>query len=1051
MPPIAIDQHRDQTGMRSVPSSIRLSPDHLVSGKRPSSRSANKKSHPFQNDSISVTSSLSTSFKKDRSLNGRGVSKGSLGSSESGLVGFYSSRRSLGSLRRSSKSLGNSSRRSLGSVYESSRGIGKAPILESHNRGFDETWNKKEGQKPDVSPRRPSKRGSLVIEGGKPSRMQLENSVDTAPRQPSPRRHSIELNVDDDTVLTVDTSPTFGISANPDNTFRRKSLDSAPRAPSQRRLSLDCYLDRDVLEPIDSSSTHPQQSMSCKSDQEIFVVFPTTGAAKTDEIPKRPQQRKSIFQASSPQEETPSIQEDIIVHFSERDVNFDSASGPEQNSSGNSVTSDLTSLSADEKQYSRIRMSVTPRLSAVYQKNLSLRGQASQRCLDDISFVSRDSRGSTMSTQSHLSLSPKIRSMLELAADVVNADNLEVASKHYQKAIHAAGSEIMSINIQMGNMLDDHSSSSAARRSSCHEDLRLIGVIIGMLRTKMAILHVGVSDYERVIDLCKGAVQVHMHQPLLKSISPNLSEMEDVAGLMVLIIERLENAQTCFEGHKELLEKIDQFSTSNPDDVSSSPKRIVLDMLEKSSIPLDSDALEVLSVHTVKQDKHDEGTMYLRDALQIHLVALGLKHPRTSKSLLNVAQMYRGSGNDRDNESLVLGYFQETAAILHRSNLSQQSRVSILNDIAVIHMRRKVYDEAIKFLLDALHAYDEIADDNSEKRGHHIATLQVWRNLGECYMQLFKFKSAEGAFLKALHIQRDCIKIHETAEKLELNAMKVSEPVLKLANDTYIAHTICRIGKARAGGGNHKQALDVYREALRVLNRNSSADKNRSDQELLEKRDQLTQLLFCIAESERATNDSEKALQMYNLSLRLRKSNGAEQRDKRAATRLHCLSCFLGIIDIYVKQRRFDEAKNEIKGALSYAVNFQVKQTHPIILAIRKKAKDCEQAINDAAMGFPDVDGLERKADAEIERGALDMATETLKQLLVIRRATLKHLKEKGHDTKDQVYAIACLLQTFGFVFAKNGDDENAERAFKDASRLFRKGGATSGAKLTQL
>jgi tetratricopeptide (TPR) repeat protein len=1056
MPPIAIDQHRDQTGMRSVPSSIRLSPEHIVSGKRPTSRSGTRKSQPFRNDSISVTSSLSSSFKKDRSFNARGVSKGSLGgSSESSLVGFYSSRRSLDSLRTSNKSLGNSSRRSLGSLYERSTGIWKAPILDSQNRGFDESWNKKSGQKPDISPRRPSKRSSIVLESGKPSRMQQGNSVDTAPRQPSPRRHSIEFNVDDETTVTLNSSEY------PDNPFRRRSWDNASPKLSQRRLSLDCYLDRDGLESADSSPRHPRQILanSTFSDQEIFVVFPTSGSAKTDEIPKRPEQRKSIFQASQSQEESPSNpslsvtskREDIIVNFSERGDTFDSAFGPENNSSGNSVTSDLTSLSVDEKQYSRLRMTSTPRLSAVYQKNLSRRGQASQRCLDDMSFVSRDSRGSIMSTQSNLSLSPKIRSMLELAADVVNAENLEVASMHYQKAIHAAGSEIMSINIQMGNMLDDHSSSSAARRSSCHEDLRLIGVIIGMLRTKMAILHVSVSDYERVIDLCKGAVQVHMHQPVLKSISPNLSEMEDVAGLMVLIIERLENAQTCFEGHKELLEKIDQYSTSNADDISSSSKRIVLDMLEKSSIPLDSDALEVLSVHTVKQDKHDEGTMYLRDALQIHLVALGLKHPRTSKSLLHVAQMYRGSGNDRDNESLVLGYFQETAAILHRSNLSQQSRVAILNDIAVIHMRRNVYDEAIRFLLDALHAYDEIADENSEKRGHHIATLQVWRNLGECYMQLFKFKSAEGAFLKALHIQRDCIKIQETAEKMELNAMKVSEPVLKLANDTYIAHTICRIGKARAGGGNHKQALDVYREALRVLNRNSSADKNRSDQELLEKRDQLTQLLFCIAESERATNDNEKSLQMYNLSLRLRRSNGAEHRDKRTATRLHCLSCFLGIIDIYVKQRRFDEAKNEIKAALTYAVNYQVKQTHPIILAIRKKAKDCEQAINDAAMGFPDVDGLERKADAEIERGSLDMATETLKQLLVIRRATLKHLKEKGHDTKDQVYAIACLLQTFGFVFAKNGDDENAERAFKDASRLFRKGGATGGGKLTEL
>jgi tetratricopeptide (TPR) repeat protein len=650
-----------------------------------------------------------------------------------------------------------------------------------------------------------------------------------------------------------------------------------------------------------------------------------------------------------------------------------------------------------------------------------------------------------MSVRSHLSLSLKIRSVIELAADVVNSDSLEVASKYYQKAIHAAASEIMNINIQMGNIIGQDSSSSIAARNGCHEDLRLIGIIIGLLRTKMAILHGGIGEYDRAIDLCKGAVQVHRHQPVLKSISSNLSDVDDVAGLMVLIIERLEKSQLCFEDHKDLLNMIDRHAEHDVQsgaDVSS--KRIVHDMLEKSaskSLNIQDEILEVLSVHTAKQDKHDEGIMYLRDALQIHLVALGLKQPHSSTSLMHVARMYRGFGNDRNNESLVLGYFQHTAEVLQRSNLSQQSRASILNDIAVIHMRRKMYDEAIKFLLDALHAYDESVEDISIKHGHHIATLQIWRNLGECYMQLFKFKSAEGALLKALHIQRDCVKIHETVEKLEIEPMKINESLLNLSNDVCIADTICQIGKARAGGGSYKQALDIYREALRVLNRNAAADLDRSDTELLKKKDQLTHLLYCIAEAERAIDELEKSLQMYLLSLRLRKSNGADEMDKRKSTRIHCLSCFLGMIDIFVRQKNFDEAKNQIKEAMSYSVKYRVKKTHPIVLAIRKKAKDCEQAISEAAMRNPDVDALEKKADAEIERGALDMATETLRHLLVIRRATLKEMKARGEDTKDQVYAIACLLQTFGFVFAKNGDDENAERAFKDASRLFRKGG----------
>jgi tetratricopeptide (TPR) repeat protein len=1008
MPPIATEQQREQNETRMLPNSTRLSPDRLVTEKRSSSRSVNKKSRHSQNDSSSESSSVSSYYKSDRSVSMRDASKRSLGSNS--LVGFYSSRRSLGSRRPSNKS------------------IGKSTVIDCQNRAFDQTWNKKEGEKPDVSPRRPIKRSSIVIENESVT-ANGNSSSDRAPRQPYNRRFSIKLESESDS---------------------QNSHDKSPRQPRQRRFSNNNSI-----------------------AQDIYVSFPTTASSKTDMMPKQPQKRRSFFEGDSSRQEiqftpepiverTESKKEEIDVSPPICNLDLESISGSVIEGSGSSVTSDITSPSEDEKQYSRLKMSAPPSLSKIYQQNLMYRRQASQRSLNSFpsytekSIGTRESNKSTMSVQSHLSLSIKIQTLLELTSEVVNAENLDDAAKSYQKSIHSAASEIMGINIQMGNMLGDECSASVVMRNACHEDLRLIGIIIGLLRTKMAIMYGDVGEYERAVDLCRGAVQVHMHQPVLKSISSNLSDMVDVAGLMVLIIERLENAQRSFEGHKELLDKIDQYSTSTPDNgASSSPKVIVLDMLERSkdgsSILRDNDTLEILSAHTAKQDKHDEGIMFLRDALQIHLVALGLKHPRTSKSLLHVARMYRGSENDRNNESLVLGYFQQTAAVLQRSYLSQQSRVSVLNDIAVIHMRRKVFDEAIKFLLDALHAYDENADEDSEKRGHHIATLQVWRNLGECYMLLFKFKSAEGAFLKALHIQRDCIKIHETAQRLELNAMKISQSVLKLANDTCIADTICRIGKARAGGGNHKQALDVYREALRVLNRNSAADKDRTDVELLEKRDQLTHLLYCIAESERANDENEKALQMYNLSLRLRKSNGAEQTDKRKVTRIHCLSCSLGIIDVLVKQKRFDETKKEIKGALGYAINFQVKHTHPVVLAIRKKAKDCEQAISDAAMGYPDIDALEKKADAEIERGALDMATETLKQLLVIRRATLKQLKEKGHDTKDQVYAIACLLQTFGFVFAKNGDDENAERAFKDASRLFRKGGTPDGANLTQL
>ena len=180
---------------------------------------------------------------------------------------------------------------------------------------------------------------------------------------------------------------------------------------------------------------------------------------------------------------------------------------------------------------------------------------------------------------------------------------------------------------KMGNIFGDDSAASAVIRKCNHEDLRIIGIIIGLLRTKMAILYGIEGEYERAIDLCKGAVQVHRHQPALKHASQIFDDVEELSGLMVLIIDRLDNAQMCLEDHKELLDKIDLYSASyDATEIQSevtSPKQIVFEMLEKSArsdeslSEYDEDALEMLSVHTAEQDKHDDGIMYLSDALQI--------------------------------------------------------------------------------------------------------------------------------------------------------------------------------------------------------------------------------------------------------------------------------------------------------------------------------------------------------------------------------------------------------------------------------------------------
>lgn len=659
-----------------------------------------------------------------------------------------------------------------------------------------------------------------------------------------------------------------------------------------------------------------------------------------------------------------------------------------------------------------------------------------------------------MMTQSHYSFSPPVQSLLESASKVLNCTSVEEATQLYNAAMQASGAQIVRLNNAKGKL-------QASGKASYHRELRAIGTIMGLLRTRMALVHCAQDDFENASKFCDGAIQVHSHQPTLKD-GAKLGEVDELSGLMLLIIERLKKARKAIERHFELLQRIDALSVTGGDvsmsgmsafdsiSPDATPREIVFEIIEQSvraedesTVGLyDENMLEVLSVQAVENDRQDEAVKFLRDAVQIHLVALGLKHRTLGKSLIRIAKMYQGVGNNRENEKLVLGYFHQTAAVLKRSNLGNRERGSILNDIAVIHMRRLDFDEAIKFLLDALHAFDEDAEE-IQKAGRTAASLQVWRNLGECYMNLKKFRSAEGAFLKALDIQDNSRRLQDTAESLDLDVLGIDNSLVKLVSDSSIANTVCRIGRARAEGGDIQRALDLYKQALNVIYRGNSEDEYLSDQELLIKRDQLTEIFLLIANACGALGEIDKSFAAYRSSLRLRTANGADTLDKRMDTKIHCLKCYSGISDLYHRLNEYDNAVKQLKEALSYAGTSKVRQDHPVVVGLRQKLQSTEQTLALTPDRISQITQLERQADAEIENGTLDKATETLRELLGIRRAMLKNMKDRGLETSDQIYSIACLLQTFGFVFAKNGDDLNAEIAFKDASLLFKRTGNT--------
>ena len=106
---------------------------------------------------------------------------------------------------------------------------------------------------------------------------------------------------------------------------------------------------------------------------------------------------------------------------------------------------------------------------------------------------------------------------------------------------------------------------------------------------------------------------------------------------------------------------------------------------------------------------------------------------------------------------------------------------------------------------------------------------------------------------------------------------------------------------------------------------------------------------------------------------------------------------------------------------------------------IEQKRIESEEKIGDDANGNVQILRLEHKAEMERRRGEYDKAIGTLSELMTLRIARTENLKSINGDTSNEIAATVKLLQTFGDVFALNGDAERSQRAYKDASRLQRK------------
>lgn len=117
-----------------------------------------------------------------------------------------------------------------------------------------------------------------------------------------------------------------------------------------------------------------------------------------------------------------------------------------------------------------------------------------------------------------------------------------------------------------------------------------------------------------------------------------------------------------------------------------------------------------------------------------------------------------------------------------------------------------------------------------------------------------------------------------------------------------------------------------------------------------------------------------------------------------------------------------------------------------IVKAIQKRLDEAKKRLDQTTVE-KEILQLEQQVKSEIDHGDLDKSVETLTKLMASRKTLLKILKSLDDDSSTAKMSTAYTLKIFGQVLTEKGDLANAERAFGDALKLFKKAGDACGDK----
>ena len=432
------------------------------------------------------------------------------------------------------------------------------------------------------------------------------------------------------------------------------------------------------------------------------------------------------------------------------------------------------------------------------------------------------------------------------------------------------------------------------------------------------------------------------------------------------LLNRLTKAQSTYEDRKRMVEEIlllrqeilTTFNTNNRETLyaraEAKTKKFL--QIERSTLgdshPQIADTLQLLSDLALEQREkpgsRDKAIQYLLEGLDINQNALGKMHPRTGQDLLRMARVYQqpavmGSSPDdpkrRQDEDRAITYFHSAANVFRQVDGGHKVVGSILNDLAVIYVARREYHKSLNLLQESLQNFENetLSEDEDTATteesscpmmgGVCIDVVQVWRNMGECNMNLKNFGKAIECFVTALDIQRDARKKHDNVNDFDLDSVGEEKSFLvhlmQLISDESLADTLRRLGKAFHQAGKLKESLIVLREAMQI-HRTAVDDSGGAGKvqvispALPAKLDQLANTTYCIAEVHAASDQYDQAVKKFNESMRLRIASDGHRPERQRCNMVHCAMCLVGIANVHQTKQEYVESHKLYNDALFF-------------------------------------------------------------------------------------------------------------------------------------